>query len=136
MIGRTKNEVNQCAVDFYSIGHVLFGYLTFFLSYFILSHIGIIETRLYSIIAVLLVALLWELVENIMLSNTRFKFNCSKDSVENSLFDIVFCFIGGVLGEIFSFLPTYYYFSVSFVFTVIMIILLEGCFKLTINERK
>jgi hypothetical protein len=135
IIGTTRKDVNESPIDFYSIGHVVFGYTVFFLSFWV-STLLVIEKRLYSLIVTILIGILWEILENTYLAKTKYKFDERKDSVENSLFDILFVFGGGVLSEYCSFLPVFHYIAVTFLVLIVGLVLMEVSSIKTLNTTE
>jgi len=101
LIGRKPEDISSnCFVDFFSIGHILFGYIAYmlFFSLFIFSPIiGKVEMALFMSQNV---GFLWEFLENYLLINTKFKFQGKQDCLGNSLFDIAFVTGGGFLGAL------------------------------------
>ena len=51
----------------------------------------------YALIGVLFWALIWEYVENFILAKTKLKIGSRKDSLQNSLTDVLFTGIGGII---------------------------------------
>ena len=113
IVAQNKSEMTQKPIDVYTIPHVLMGivsYIVFFLflslffddfntAYIFLSpFFKSIDVKYISIISVLFWAVIWEYVENFILAKTRLKFGKRQDSLENSLTDVVFTGIGGILG--------------------------------------
>jgi len=109
-------------LDFYSIGHVIFGHFVCLITFFIALYmphkylqIGMLQHYLL-IVAIFGVG--WEIVENNLLIKCKLK--RKRDSLNNSLCDIVCVILGGILcGFI-----IYHFFNDLFLFLVITIILL------------
>ena len=92
--------------DFYSIGHFCFGiavFLFFSLFYTIPKHNG--KTPLFSLLFVFILTLgilvLWEALENFLLIDLGWKFECRPDSWQNITTDLIFGTIGGIVSWIF-----------------------------------
>ena len=99
IVAQNKSEMTQKPIDVYTIPHVLMGivsYIVFFL--FLSLFFDDFNTAYISLITVLFWAVTWEYVENFILAKTRLKFGKRQDSLENSLTDVVFTGIGGILG--------------------------------------
>jgi len=133
IIGTTRKDVNEAWIDFYSIGHLVLGFVVFFISYWFSLLVLRIQFREYLTIFTLIFAVLWELFENICLVKTRFKFDKRKDSVENSLFDIVFVFFGAIICYIMSLLEAFI--IIGFLFMIIGVSVMEVCAILTLNSE-
>jgi len=109
IIGDTKADVGKTPLDFYSWGHVAMGIVTFLLLSLINNIPSMVEGRIIPIIPwwpmillVLLVAVVWELLENTLLIDMGVKFEGRRDSIENALWDIIFVVIGGAIMWIFK----------------------------------
>lgn len=136
LIGTCKEEVNQKPVDFYSIGHILFGYISYVISLAVIILNNLPNSFEYALTSTIIIAIIWELFENNVLVNTRFKFNRCKDSLNNSLMDVIFCFFGGLAGLIISFngFDSLFIGSVYFIFTTF--VSYEVCKTKTLTPEK
>jgi hypothetical protein len=102
VVGTTTDEVGRAPMDFYSWGHVDMGIATFLLlslintipSFVTGTLIYIVPYWLF-ILLVLLVAMVWELIENTLFVDLGIKFENRRDSFINALADIMFVMIGG-----------------------------------------
>ena len=104
-IGRTVEEVGKTAIDFQSINHIIFGLASYVIIHFISIFIlGNADMRGWICLFSLLIAVLWEVYENVVSPEAFFRV-WGMDSVENSLMDIVFGGIGIIIGFTISFLP-------------------------------
>lgn len=56
----------------------------------------------FSLLGAIFFGIIWEYFENFILAKTKLKINKMKDSLENSLTDIVFTIIGGYIGLFFG----------------------------------
>ncbi len=103
IVGTDKDEVGRSPIDYFSWGHVDMGIATFLLLSLINTIPSLIEKTLIYIIPyflmlilVLVVAIVWEILENTLLLEWGFKFEGRKDSFVNALWDIIFVIIGGL----------------------------------------
>ena len=102
---RTKDDIPKAAVDFFSIGHVLMGQITFFIVYAMLffwpgfsESVGDpIKPEFWCVVVSIIVGLIWEPLENILLWKMGLKFEGRKDSWLNIIFDIIFVTAGALL---------------------------------------
>lgn len=104
IIARYKDEVALSPVDFFSIGHVLMGQIVFFAVYhvarFLLDFASGYALKL-GLVSAVGIGMLWEPFENFMLYRWGYKFEGRRDSLINSIADIIFVSIGA--------LASYYY---------------------------
>jgi len=135
IIGTTRKSVNEAWIDFYSIGHIVLGFVVFFVSYWFSLLVLRIQFREYLTIFTLVIAVLWELFENICIVKTKYKFDKRKDSVENSLFDIVFAFFGAIICYIMSLFEYDAFIIFGFLFMILSISAMEVCAILTLNSE-
>jgi len=90
-----KEEISQSWFDVFSFGHFLKGFLTFIAVYVFLGSIELkIDYYSYSLIAVILGSLLFEIIENNFLA--KLKYTGIRDSFQNSQMDVIFDTIGGL----------------------------------------
>jgi len=121
-VSQNKNEDGIKALDKYSIRHVVCGMLVFLLSNLFTISMGWIpaEGLWLSLISVIFWGILWEFVENFLLSKTRLKVGRRKDSLRNSLTDIVCNFIGGSIVMNFGVLSFVIVITILFTLGVLM----------------
>ncbi|MFW9950900.1 MAG: hypothetical protein ACFFKA_12345, partial [Candidatus Thorarchaeota archaeon] len=96
-------------LDFYSIGHIAFGvgvFLFFSLFYTVPKKHGKIPifSLLFVFILTVIIAVLWEVVENTIFINMGWKFEGRADSWQNITSDIVFGCLGGLGSWLFCYL--------------------------------
>lgn len=90
--------MNSKPIDVCTVSHILMGIISYLVLYLFLRPIfPLIDTKYISLISVLFWAIIWEYVENFILIRTRFKIGNRRDSLENSLTDIVFTGLGGII---------------------------------------
>jgi len=96
----SQSDISKAAVDFFSLGHILFGQIAYFIVYAIitwpLSYLGL-DADMWALIIAILLGVLWEPVENIILYAAGMKFENKQDSILNLVFDILFVIVGGVI---------------------------------------
>ncbi len=97
---RDKDDVAESAVDFFSLGHIIFGQVTFWIIYMIGAY-WIPDTfypvKTWSLVITIIVGIAWEPIENILLWKMGLKFENKRDSWLNIIFDIIFVTLGGIL---------------------------------------
>lgn len=115
MIARTREDYGIAAVDPFSFGHFLKGYIlnmTFFTFYIPLFT---------NMLLILFISVLWELIENSNYLREYIKFNKKKDSLVNSVSDIIFAILGAL---------AFFLVSLTSFTTIIMISLILGVISL------
>lgn len=132
----TEDVSSNCYTDYYSIGHILFGYISFLVSIFIWSFLGFGAILELSLVSSIMVGVFWELFENTILVDTRFKFNKKQDCLENSLSDIIFVFIGAIAGIILAYISIEQLIIGSVYFTITTYIAYDLSKKITSKLNK
>jgi len=94
-----RKEIGRKVIDVLTIGHLFTGFLIFTLSYIATGNASLGSSDRYycAFIVVIVLALAWEFIENFMLMIIKPN---GQDSLRNSLTDIVFNLIGGILAWI------------------------------------
>lgn len=103
LIARNKGEVAESAIDYYSLMHIVFGCITFLIAVMFLNLFPPIKEDniiMFALMGSLYVAIIWEIIENYVIDKTRLKHMQKKDSLINSLTDIIFTHAGSILGFI------------------------------------
>ncbi|MHA2185519.1 MAG: hypothetical protein ACXAAI_11010 [Promethearchaeota archaeon] len=102
-------EVGISWFDFYSIGHLCLGiglFLFFSLFYTIPKKHG--KVPIFSLLLVfiltIILAVVWEIVENIVFLNLGWKFENRPDSWQNITTDILLCAVGGLGTWLFAYI--------------------------------
>ncbi len=136
MIAKCKDEVGIKAIDFYSIGHIVLGYilfLVFSVIFFVLFNDYI---PFFALVYAVEIGILWELFENYILDKTYLKFEIRKDSITNSFADVVFNLIGGFFGLILIIYLTFILvLLITIIYLVWSILLMEVFSKRTLNKE-
>ena len=103
LFGKKKEDLDKFPLDFYSVGHFILGHIGYIIIYLMgfYSTIPLIHNILmeYVLGITIFIGLFWELLENNICIKTRFK--KQKDSLNNSLCDILCVFIGATIIGIF-----------------------------------
>jgi hypothetical protein len=105
----TVDEVGISWFDFYSIGHICFGigvFLFFSLFYTIPKKKGRIPifSLLFVFIITIVIAIAWEILENILFLDLGLKFEGRMDSLPNMVTDVLLCAVGGLGTWLFAYL--------------------------------
>lgn len=109
LIAQSKSQVGEKFIDFFSIGHIVLGFVVFGLSFlFLRFSLGVVFliSKIISIIVVSYTALGWEFLENFTTIGEKLKFSKKRDALINSLSDILFTSFGSILAY---FLLTWYF---------------------------
>lgn len=109
IIARSKEEYGIAAVDPFSLGHFLKGYVLHMIFY--IFYIPLVT----SLILIFFISVLWEIIENNNFLRDYVKFNKKKDSLVNSGSDITFTILGALI---------FFFVSLTNSFTIIMISLI------------
>ncbi len=134
VFGFTKDEVDFAFVDFYTVGHFIFGYITYLIVYLLFWLLfRYFDPGLFITITIN-IGIFWEFFENFYLYNIGFKFDNRRDSFANSLTDILFVNIGGIVCGIIS-IFTDTMFITSLIVLVSTIALYEILRKITFNNE-
>lgn len=141
-IAKTFEEVGKKPIDFQSFNHIIMGYISYLLCFFIISfffNFEIIVVWGWSCFIGLFSGVMWEIIENIGFPNAFFRI-WGLDSLENSLMDIFFDAIGVMIGFTLSWFNWEVILVVGFVMMVILIFAMYVLMKLTqpkdTNERE
>jgi len=146
LVGTVEEYVGRSPLDFYSWGHIELGIASFLLlSLLITVTEALIGPALLSwwhiIVIIIIIAIFWELFENTVLYALGAKFENRRDSLINSLWDIILAVIGGLVMWLFKFLimdawgyrGLYFYIVGIISFVIILICYFIGFF---ITSRK
>ena len=110
IIARCKEDVGISAIDFFSFVHITFGFFSFLALYCLLYLFFGIPITFFYLGLNLLAAIIWETIENFILYEFKLKYKHRRDSKINSFMDIIFFFIGGLLGFYIVFLELHLFF--------------------------
>jgi hypothetical protein len=115
ILARTKEDYGIAAVDMFSLGHFLKGYVLnmIFFIYFI--------PIFTSMLLIFFISVLWEFIENSNYLRGYIKFNKKKDSLVNSVSDVLFAMVGALV---------FFFVSLTDFFTIIIISLVLSCISL------
>jgi len=99
IFAKNKDGISKVAIDFFSFGHLLGGYLAFIIldAFFlvILDEFVI----LLCLFTIFLCGAIWEIIENTYLFKKNIKFGYRRDSLLNSSMDVVMLTIGGLFAS-------------------------------------
>lgn len=110
IVARCKEDVGISAIDFFSFIHITFGFFTF-LAFYLLFHLFFgIPINISYLGLNFLAAIIWETIENFILYEFKLKYKHRRDSKINSFMDIMFFFLGGLLGFYIIFLEVHLFF--------------------------
>jgi len=147
IVGNKTSEVNVSVLDFFTLGHIVMGYITWIISWilvmliialtFPITVVSLLDqtpyTRCLAIAITCLVGIIWEYLENFLFTKykTNVKFEGRKDSLQNSLTDIVAVIGGGIFGWIFSYLPLIVFTLISIDLILALLVLMKKLEKMT-----
>lgn len=99
IFAKNKDDISKAAIDFFSFGHLLGGYLAFIiLDAFFLVILGEFVILL-CLFTIFLCRAIWEIIENTFLFKKNIKFGYRRDSLLNSSMDVVMLTIGGLIAS-------------------------------------
>jgi len=125
ILARRAEHVGISPIDFFSLGHLFMGYITFLGFYGTFSLFFGIPLNFFYLLGNIFVAIIWESVENFILYELKFKFAHRRDSIINSLMDIFFFFIGGIMAMLIVLLELSLFFLGTLLFLLSSLILLD-----------
>ena len=109
IVATSKSQTGKSPIDYFSWGHVNLGIGSFILLSLINALPSYFEDELIifipywiMLVLVLVVAIVWEIVENTLFVSIGIKFEGRRDSFKNALWDIIFGIIGGLAIWIFK----------------------------------
>ncbi|MFX1304129.1 MAG: hypothetical protein ACFFBV_10145 [Promethearchaeota archaeon] len=148
-IGLLEDYVGRSPWDFYSWGHIAFGIGSFSIFSLIITlwEFFVGPTAMlwyYILIFVIIVALVWELIENTILWKLGLKYENRKDSFINALFDIIFVILGGlatwllkwIIMDLMVQLARWFYLSAIVLFVLVLIAYLIGYYITNETTKK
>jgi len=132
-IAKTFEEVGKKPIDFQSFNHIVFGFIAYLITFFIISFLfnwDLIIIWGWSCFISLTAGVMWEVIENLGFPNAFFRI-WGLDSLENSLMDIVFDFIGVIIGFALSWFEWQAILVAGFILMVILMFTMYVLMKLT-----
>ncbi|MFX1420110.1 MAG: hypothetical protein ACFE9N_14430 [Promethearchaeota archaeon] len=148
-IGLLEDYVGRSPWDYYSWGHIAFGIATFAIFSLIINlwELFIGPSTLpwfYILIFVVIVAVIWEIVENTILWRLGLKYENRKDTFINAFFDIFFMLVGGlatwllkwIIMDVIGELGRWFYISALCLFLLILIAYFIGFYITNENTKK
>ncbi len=150
LIGYDTDYVGRSPWDFYSWGHINMGIAAFSL----LSLIITISEWMWGpgnalidwwviMVIVLIYALVWEFVENVILWRMGWKFEDRRDSWPNLIWDVIFVILGGAVMWLFKWLimdlsgqlGRYFYITAAISFGVVLLAYFIGYTRTNKNKK-
>lgn len=125
IIAKRAEHVGISPIDFFSLGHLFMGYITFLGFYGTFSLFFGIPLNFFYLLGNIFVAIIWESVENLILYELKFKFAHRRDSIINSLMDIIFFLFGGIFAMSIVLLEVSLFFLGTMLFLLSSLILLD-----------
>jgi len=125
ILARRVEHVGISPIDFFSLGHLFLGYITFLGFYGTFSLFFGIPLNFFYLLGNIFVAIIWESVENFLLYEIKFKFAHRRDSLINSLMDIFFFFFGGIFAMLIVLLELSLFFLGTLLFLLGSLTLLD-----------
>lgn len=131
MIARTFEEVGKEPIDFQSFNHIISGFVCYLTIYFIATIFFYpIDVWGWICFIALFCGIMWEVIENVGIPNAFFRI-WGLDSLENSLMDIVFDFIGIIIACFLSFFNWEIMLIGGFIIMLVLVFLMYIFMKLT-----
>ena len=136
IFGFTTDDVTFSFIDFYTVGHFIFGFITCLILYLIIGLLFNYPDPYGLCITISInVGLFWEFLENFYLHKKGFKFDDRRDSFANSLTDVLFVNIGAIVCGIVCTLEPMEVFAVSVLILMVALILYEFLRRVTFSKR-
>lgn len=141
-VAKTKREVNISAIDFFTIGHLVMGYIAWIIAAIIIFFTPLddsitlsIADKCLAMACAIVIGIAWEYIENFIFINTKrfasVKFEGREDSLSNSLTDIVGVIGGGAIAWWFSYLPPVVFALISIDLILGLLVLMKKLEKMT-----
>ncbi|MFW9939550.1 MAG: hypothetical protein ACFFFT_00820 [Candidatus Thorarchaeota archaeon] len=125
IFARRVEHVGISPIDFFSLGHLFMGYITFLGFYGIFSLFFGIPLNFFYLLGNIFIGFIWESVENIIFYEIKFKFAHRRDSIINSIMDIFFFFTGGIIAMLIIPLELTLFFILTMIFLLCSLVLLD-----------
>lgn len=141
MFATEKDKINKEPFDFFTLGHFVFGYITYIVSLAVFVCLGFIHeffieiSKPYSIIGTILVGIFWEVLENGWIYEKGLKFGDRKDSILNSHVDVLFVVIGGITSSLVMNLPFIPALVISLVIVIVFLAMYDFYAKKLIDNK-
>lgn len=86
-------------IDLFTLGHLAFGFFGWIIAFFVLERLGLyeIDSRYVSLLFTTFFSILWETFENCTRAGFALRPIKHKDTLRNSLGDIIFGIIGSLI---------------------------------------
>ena len=143
IFARIKEDVSKAAIDFFSFGHLIGGYFGFIILGALFLAIFGEFLILICIFIIFLCGAFWELFENTMLYKKNIKFGYRKDSLINSVTDIIIFTSGGAIAAAcFELNPNAFLVTTAFYYIINVLLMsiyadvILGLFRNIIKKKK
>ncbi len=97
VIATNKDDIGITPIDFFSFTHLIMGYLIFIVLNGILFVMYSVPLGIFSLMYTFFISIIWESLENSIFYYLGIKFARRRDSIINSIMDIVFFSSGGLI---------------------------------------
>lgn len=125
VFARNKDDVSKAAIDFFSFGHTIGGYFAFVVSDALFLVLIGEYLILLCIFVIFLCGVLWEVIENTFFFKKNIKFGYRRDSLVNSVMDVIMFTSGGIIAAVcFELSPNTFLFTTAF-FYIINVLLMS-----------
>jgi len=130
-----EEDVDFAFIDFYTDGHFIFGYIAYLVVYlFTIIFLGKNHAG-FSMTITINIGLIWEFIENFYLHKRGYKYDNRRDSFANSLTDVLFVNIGGIVAGIISMFEVELFFIYTILILMISLILYDILRRITFSEK-
>jgi hypothetical protein len=135
-VARNFDEVGKSPVDFQSLNHIIQGYVAYLVAFIIANMFFTYhpDLRGYCLAVAMFGGILWEVIENILWTEAFFRI-WGKDTIANSLMDIIFDIIGAVISLVLSYFDVETMFVAGFCILLFLIFMMYLGMKLTQNRK-
>jgi len=97
-VGMRREDIARSPIDIFSLAHLIMGqllYVTIYAIVYLCADPYIADAIAFAI--TILVGVFWEVLENYVLFNHNLKFENRRDTLINSLFDVLFVVLGSLM---------------------------------------
>ena len=136
IFGFKEKDVDFAFVDFYTVGHFIFGYITVLLTYILFVTVFRLPNNPGVFVVISFnIGMFWEFFENFYLQKKGYKFDDRVDSFANSLTDVLFVNIGAIICAFITIGDLKSIFITSIIILAITTALMEVLRKITFNKE-
>jgi len=142
LFAKNKDDVSKAAIDFFSFGHIIGGYFAFIVSdALFLAIFGEFVIPL-CIFTIFLCGTFWEIIENTIFYKKNIKFGYRRDSLVNSVMDVIMFTSGGIIAAVcFELNPNTFLITTAFYYIINVLLmsiyahLIIGLFRNIIKKK-